>query len=130
MSKPKSIGGADKVDKSLLDPTGGHMDAPPVFPGWEGLPFKGPVPDIKFTDPEPKQPQVGMKVRVDLFDLSDTKDLKKYREICQMVGNGYAQISKEDLKYDEQKKCWRVFIRWMELFTFDPARGNSHGFSR
>ena len=131
MSKGNGNGSAaGQLSVSLLDPTGGHMDAAPTFPGWEGLPFKGPAPDLKEDDPHYVQPQVGMKVHVETLDLSKPKELKKYRELCQTVGNGYAQISKEDMRYDEDTKNWRVFIRWLELFTYDPTKGNNHGFSR
>lgn len=119
-----------RVDVSLLDVSGGHINAKPTFPGWEGLPFKGPVPDLKADDPQFKQPQVGTKLHVELLDLSKAKELKQYRDICQAISNGYAQLSKEDMRYDEAKKSWRVFIRWIELFTFDPSKGNSHGYGR
>ncbi len=121
---------AGQLNVKLLDPTGGHIDAEPTFPGWEGLPFKGPPPDLKAGDPQFRQPQVGMKVHVEVLELSRPKDMRRYRTICQMVGNGYAQMSKEDMRYDEKAKHWRVFIRWLELFTFDPSRGNLHGYSR
>ena len=71
-----------------------------------------------------------MKVHVDVLDLRKPKEMKYYREICQMIGNGYAQFSKEDMRYDEKSKSWRVFIRWLELFTFDPTKGNSDGCRR
>lgn len=121
---------AGHIDVKLLDVTGGHIDAPSVFPGSDGLPFKGPIPNLKHDDPGHKQPQVGMKVHVETLDLSKPAQMKRYRDICQAVGNGYEQLSKEDMRYDENKKNWRVFVRWLELFTFDPTKGNEHGYSR
>lgn len=114
---------AGSIHLSLLDPTGGHMDDEPVLPGYDGLPFKGPVMPRKETDPL----EVGTKVHIDILELSKKADLEQYKQICQLVGNGYAQISREDLQYDDKLKNWRVFIRWFEVFTYDPRKGKAHG---
>ena len=121
---------AGHIDVKLLDVTGGHIDAPPTFPGWEGLPFKGPPPTLKQGDPQSKQPTIGMKVHVETLDLAKPKDMAHYRDICQAIGNGYAQLSKEDMRYDEKVKNWRVFIRWLELVSFEPTKGNPNGYGR
>jgi hypothetical protein len=126
----KNGAAAGHIDVKLLDRTGGHMDAKSVFPGWEGLPFKGPVPNLKEADGVDKQPQVGMKVHIEYLDLSKPKDQKKYQQVCQTIANGYGQLSKEDMRFDEKKKSWRVFLRWVELFAFDPTKGNAHGYGR
>lgn len=108
-------------DPLLLSPTqGAPAGGPPVLPGWEGLPFYGQMVDIKKTDPDRKKPQVGMRANVDILALNDEKDLATYRKIMQLVANQYAQISAEDRQYDQETKSWRVFLRWVELFTFMP----------
>ncbi len=105
----------------LLDPTGGRAEQPPVLPGWNGRPFRGPVPHLKEDDPEHRQPQEAAKVHVDILDLSILKHRETYQKISQMVANGFALISFEERKYDPKKKNWRVLIRWFELFAYMPA---------
>ena len=114
----------------LIDPTKGKMDEPPVLPGWNGRPFRGPIPHLREGDPEPKE---GAKVHVDVLDLSKKEDLGKYRELSQMVANGFAMISFEKQEYDPVKKNWRVLVRWYEVFAYMPdavSRGIMYGHPR
>ena len=108
-----------RFDPRLLDPTGA-AGKPLVFPGYEGVPFRGTVPNIKESDPDEQRPQLGMQVRVDILDLSKPEDLEYYGQISQMVGNGFAQISFEERQFIEEKKSWLVLLRWMLHFAYMP----------
>jgi hypothetical protein len=99
------------------------MDAPPILPGFQGVPYRGMIPDLKTEDPDHIQPQIGQKVHIEVLDLSKDPDLERYRIVSQMVANGFAVISKEDVRFVEESKNWRVFIRWLELFAYDPSKG-------
>jgi hypothetical protein len=131
LNDPNALGRENRngnwhVDSVLLNPTGaGGGDL--SFPGYEGVPFRGPVPDLKHDDPQHMQPQFGQNVYVKVFNLFDEEQLKQYSDICQMVGNGFAAISSEDRVYDDDIKNWRVFIRWIEFFTYDPKGGVRRG---
>lgn len=117
----------------LLDPTDGRMDQPPILPGWNGRPFRGPVPHLKEDDPDYRQPKEAAKVHIDVLDLSIKLHQGKYQKISQMVANGFAVISFEERKYDEVKKNWRVLVRWFEVFAYMPpavAGGQMHGHPR
>jgi hypothetical protein len=105
---------SSEIDPVLVDPTG-NMHKGITMPGWDGIPFRGPIPDLKENDS--KQPAQHQKVHVEVLELWKPKDMARYREVCQVVANGYGLISKEDMRYDEDKKSWRVFVRWLELFT-------------
>lgn len=115
------------IDTRLLDMSAGQHNMEPTFPGYEGLPFRGKAPDLKRGDPETKQPKKGADVRVDVLDLSKPEDAERMRQIWQLVANGYAVVSKEDIQYDTTTKNWRVFVRWAELYMYDPKRGHQHG---
>lgn len=106
------------VDPKLLDPHN-VLGKKNVFPGLDGIPFRGPVPDLKQDD---KQPQTGYQARVKIFDLSDEKQLLEYTQVMQICANGLAQIGAEERIYDKSSKNWRVFIRWWELFLHKAAR--------
>jgi hypothetical protein len=107
------------IPSGLLDPHGMHAK-PFVFPGSDGLPFRGAVPMLKEDDPPERRPQVGSQVRIDVLNLSDAKDLAYYQEIWQVVANGYGQISCEERRYDEDIKSWRVMIRWFLSYAYVP----------
>ena len=106
----------------LLDPTGA-MNMPPVLPGMDGLPFRGPIPDLKDTDPDVLRPQIAMKVHVDIFVLNNPKDLKYYKQVIQLIANGYAAMGTEDRVYDPDLKTWRILVRWYEQFAAMKPRG-------
>jgi len=110
---------ADGFDQRLIDPFRLHRQSV-TLPGIDGIPFRGPTPDLKEDDPDRKRPQLGAKVGLRQLNLADPEDMEAYRRIAQMVGNGCAQISFEERMYDESIKSWRVLIRWMEHYYFIP----------
>ena len=116
-----------QMEPKLLDPTDGQGRMEPKFPGWNGLPFRGEVPDRKEADPEHMQPKVAASAHVEVLDMSKVDDLKRYEEVSQMVTNGFAVMSFEERQYDEDTKNWRVFIRWGDLFAYNPEKGHNSG---
>jgi hypothetical protein len=92
-----------------------------VFPGLEGLPFRGSIPTLKEDDPPEKRPQVGMQTFVKILELDKEEDMQMYTDIAQLVANGVAQISFEDRRWIEDKKNWKVLIRFMLMFYHMPA---------
>ena len=110
---------ADGLDQRLIDPFRLHRQSV-TLPGIDGIPFRGPTPDLKEDDSERKRPQLGEKVGLRQLNLADPADMEEYRRIAQMVGNGYAQISFEERVYDASIMSWRVLIRWMEHYYFVP----------
>lgn len=117
--------GSDPIEPELLDPSG-QAGEKSVLPGYDGYPFRGPIPLLRNDDPARRQPEIQTKVHVDILDLSKEPDMKRYRALCQMITNGFAQFSKEDVRYDEKKKNWRVFVRWLEYYTTLP-KGDAYG---
>lgn len=110
--------GRANIPNRLVDPQN-IFSQPMVLPGIEGLPFRGAnIPDLRETDPGKFRPQVGQQIFANVLDLSDLDDLKYYQQILQLVGNGYAQISVEERKYDNAIKSWRVFIRWILYYGY------------
>jgi hypothetical protein len=91
-----------------------------VYPGLEGLPFRGTPPTIKEDDPFEKRPQIGMQTHVRVLDMDDPADLKLYTDIAQLVADGVAQISFEERHWVESKETWKVLIRWIVSFYYMP----------
>lgn len=113
------------IDSCLVDPSGGQSQQPPVFPGYAGLPFRGVPFDRKEMDPEHQQPKVATRVHVELLEMSKPEDRKRMEDIYTMMCNGYAVVSAEERQWDEELKSWRVFIRWADIYTYNPQKGAS-----
>ena len=113
------------ISPDLLDPEGVH-NSPPVFPGHNGLPFKGDIPDLRHDDPEHMQPQEGGIVHTEQMDLSDPKDLQHLADIRQLVVNQTAYLCYEERIYDAAIKSWRVLICWVEQHSYVPKHGRNH----
>lgn len=105
------------IKPELVDPHG-VKNSPGVFPGMNGIPFRGHIPDLKSTDSA--QPQMGQQVHVDLITLSTREALQQYERISQLIANGTGQISFEERQYDPAVKTWRVLIRWCEFYMHMP----------
>src|ERR1035437_10041220 len=74
------------LDSSLVNPQG-LLGRKGMLPGWDGLPFRGPVPNIKNEDSGRKQPETGTEVHVDILNLAKPDDLANYTKILQMISN-------------------------------------------
>jgi len=106
----------------LLDPAN-VLGKESVLPGMDGLPFRGPIPDLRETDPDHMRPQVGYGAHVQLFVLSKPKDLAYYQQVIQLMANGFAVMGAEDRVYDKDIKSWRILLRWYEQFATMKPRG-------
>lgn len=88
---------------------------------YDDLPYEGPVLDYKEDDPSYKKPQYRLRAHVRVFELSDPKDLHDYEAVWQSSANGTVLISKEIPVYDEEKKTWRIFLRWGDQYYCAPT---------
>ena len=108
------------IDGKLIDPSGGQRDMDVHLPGHNGVPFRGIPYDRKESDPEHMQPKTGARVHVEILEMSEPKDRKRMEEIYTMMTNGNAVISAEERHWDEEIKSWRVFVRWADVYTYNP----------
>jgi hypothetical protein len=102
------------IPAGLLDPDG-VMGKPYVYPGFQGKPFRGPIPDLKKNDPA--QPTTGMEGHAFVFDLSNAEHLAYYEKIFHMAYNGRAVIGIDRVDFDPKTGAYRAFVRWAFLFT-------------
>jgi hypothetical protein len=85
-----------------------------------GFPYRGPALNLKEEDPDWMRPTLKYDYHVNVFDLSNEKELKKYEEVCQKVADKVAQISVEERKWCEASSSWKVLIRWCDVFYTVP----------
>lgn len=107
------------LDPKLLNPNG-SLQKKSVMPGYNGIPFRGAAPFLKDIDDPSKQPKTAYQVHMDIFDLSSVDDRNYYAQVWQMAANGFVLISADERQYDEEKKNWRVFLRWAQPYTYAP----------
>lgn len=111
------------IPGTLVDPSKGQKNMDPIFPGQDGLPFRGIVPDLKKDDPEHLQPKQGCRVHVEILNMSRSKDRERMEKIYSMYANGTAIISDEERQWIPERRTWRVFLRWADVYMYNPARG-------
>lgn len=107
-------------------PSGGDEFA--IHLGADGIPFitgKKHVPIYTKDDGPRKAPQYAKKPRVDVFDLSDEKDMEKYNRIWEAVGHGLVRVAVEDRQWMPDVKNWKVFIRWFIAGAMDPSEART-----
>ena len=74
-----------------------------------------------YKDGTPQQPQVIKQVRVNIFNLWESKDLDAYQRIWDAVGYGVAGVAAEERQWVAEHKNWTVFVRWYANGRMDPA---------
>lgn len=87
---------------------------------YNGLPYVGRPLNLKDKDTEDRLPTLTHKAHVRVFDLDDETDLKDYTEIWNSIMKGHALLGKEEMRYDEVKKNWRIFVRWTDEYYTEP----------
>ena len=108
-----------QLDPNLVNPHG-VLDKKGIWPGFDGMPFRGSVPNLKKDDPERRQPETGMQVHTDVLALSNEAQLKRYNDILQVIANGAGVLRYEEKQYDEKISNWRILICWAEVYTYMP----------
>ena len=108
------------IPPSLVDPSEGQRNRDPVYPGIDGIPYRGDPYDRKENDPDHLQPKQGARVHVEILEMNKPEDRQRMEDIYSMFCNGSAVISAEERQWDEEIKSWRVFIRWADLYLYNP----------
>ena len=60
--------------------------------------------------------------RVEILDLSDKKQLDRYRGIVAMVARGWATLSAEERQWVPENRNWVIFIRYLLLYQTPDTR--------
>ncbi len=116
-SEPKLGRKFDDIDQRLIDPHG-TANSGIVMPGMDGLPYRGGrIPHLKESDPKGKRPQEACKVHIEILDLDVPAHLERYRQICQVIMNGYGVMGEEKTLEDKNKLTWRIMVRWYEQYV-------------
>lgn len=108
------------IPKMLLDPHN-VLNKEAVFPGRDGVPFRGQPTMLKQNDS--RQPKTGAETQVVILSLDKPDDLLYYQQVWQLFANNVAFLSCEEKVYDPVISNWRVFLRWGYKFTYMSKTG-------
>lgn len=91
-------------------------DGNPLFwPGGpSGLPFRGQPPGA-ISQEEYEQLAVAGVVRTRAFFMDSEEDMKAYCDVRGRAFNGMYVIMDRIVRWDEARKCERIFLEWAEL---------------
>ena len=93
-----------------------------LLPGIDGVPFRLPageqVPNLKQTDV--RQPVEVWDAHVKVFYLNSREDLKDYTTVVDQIAKGTCLLSAEDRQWDDSKKTFVIFLRWLSRYLEMP----------
>lgn len=98
-----------------------------LFSGMEGVPFRtksDSVPLIKRDDPAHLQPKLSNDIKVKIFDMSNSEDIKEYTEVLNFCARKLGRIIEKETKYIEEKSNWKILLSWTSYFWEDPAESS------
>lgn len=96
------------------DPAG----QPLFWPGTpDGFPFRGTMPPAMKQEEWEDSANI-VDAKTDILELP--RDLDKYTEVIDRAANGWYQIRKEIINYDEKEKVYRVLLQWLEIYGQPP----------
>lgn len=80
-----------------------------------GFPFRGSsAPTL--TDEERDELPVSIDFHCRVFELWQEEDEKEYKDIRDRGANGWYQIVHIERLYDEERKNWRVYLEWHQVY--------------
>lgn len=88
------------------------------FPGYEGIPYRGPVPQLANNDAV--KPETVQDAKIKVLDTSKADDLQEYERICDNIAKGISLMSMEKVQWVEDTKSWMILIRYIELYAEMP----------
>jgi|TARA_B100000809_G_scaffold204189_1_gene205506 hypothetical protein len=92
-----------------------------------GFPFRGrQVPTLTAEETEDIPTAFDFHCRV--FELWTADELKEYQQIRDRAANGWYQITHIERLFDEDKKNWRVYMEWNQIYGELP-KGKSPNYS-
>lgn len=86
-----------------------------VFPGRGDHPFRVEEgSDLPYVKEE--EVQKVYSARVEILNLEDTDDKKRYQTIMSDCANAKAVLGSEQVIHNDKKGYWEVYVKWYEIF--------------
>lgn len=98
-----------------------HGDARLHWPGTvEGFPFVGNPGDLRQQEVEDIDLQYDFKSC--MFELWDPQQKADFDEINDKIVNGWYRILKRTDHWDDEKKHFRVWLEWFQIYGMIPSK--------
>lgn len=105
--------------KKYFDEATDSQGNPLTWPGTvDNFPFRGPPGTLKQEEFE--QIPIVYDAKIDIFELPADKE--KYEYIIDKCANGKYILRHEKIDYDNEKKCYRILLSWLEVFGESPEK--------
>lgn len=88
----------------------------------DGAPFRGKKAPLLRDNEFEKQAERVEDGHVEIFDLSDPEQKKRYEEILDAAINQWYTIYFRDWKYSEKRDTWLVLVEWSEAYMEIPDK--------
>lgn len=103
-----------------------HGDARLHWPGTlDGFPVKSAgsalPPDLKKEELENLDLQLDFKSR--MFELWDPKQKEEFDDVNDKIINGWYLQQRRSDQWDEEKKHYRVWLEWAQVYGMIPTKG-------
>lgn len=97
------------------------FDNPKVIHGtYNGLPYEGPPIYLKDEDAPVRRPRMQATAKARVFHFDNENDRLEYNNIIQLMADGRNMKSVEDIRYNEARGSFDVFLRWLEMKYIAP----------
>lgn len=91
----------------------------------DGYPVKaqGILPDLKKEEAENLELQLDFKSK--MFELWDPAQKSEFDEVNDKIVNGWYLLQKRSDNWDEDKKHFRVWLEWAQVYGMIPPKAKS-----
>jgi hypothetical protein len=98
-----------------------HGDARLNWPGtMDGFPYVGDPGDLKQQETEDIELQYDYKSR--MFELWEPQQKAEFDDINDKIVNGWYRILKRTDNWDDEKKHFRVWLEWYQIYGMTPTK--------
>ena len=87
---------------------------------YNGLPYEGPPLTLKDEDAPKLKPRLKGTCIAKVFKMDSVGDEREYNRIIQLMADGRALQSVQEIKYNESRGSYDIFLRWLEFKYIAP----------
>lgn len=105
----------------MSDDTPSLFESGNVIKGsYNGLPYEGPPLTLKDSDAPKLKPRLKGTCKAKVFKMDSVGDVEEYNRIIQTMADGLSLQSIQEVKYNETRGSFDIFLRWLEFKYIAP----------
>lgn len=87
---------------------------------YNGLPYEGPPLQLKDDDAPKLKPTLKGTCMARVFHMNQAAEEQEYNRIIQLMADGRAMQSIQDIRYNKTTQSFDIFLRWLEFKYVGP----------